>query len=36
LTSNVRTFPTRFANLRADSVQQVDFSIVKRFRIGES
>jgi hypothetical protein len=35
LGSNVRTFPTRFSNLRADSVQQVDFSIVKGFRITE-
>ena len=29
LGSNLRTFPTRFANLRADTVQQVDFSIIK-------
>jgi len=35
LGSNVRTFPTRFANLRADSVQQVDFSIIKKLRITE-
>ena len=35
LGSNLRTFPTRFANLRADSVQQVDFSIIKGFRITE-
>jgi hypothetical protein len=35
LGSNVRTFPTRFANLRADSVQQIDFSIIKGFRITE-
>jgi len=35
LASNVRTFPTRFANLRADTVQQVDFSIIKGFRITE-
>ena len=35
LGSNVRTFPTRFANLRQDTVQQVDFSIIKKFRITE-
>ena len=35
LGSNVRTFPTRFANLRADSVQQIDFSIIKAFHITE-
>jgi hypothetical protein len=35
LASNVRTFPTRFANLRADSVQQVDFSIIKQLPITE-
>ena len=35
LGSNVRTFPTRFANLRQDSVQQVDFSIIKKLRITE-
>jgi len=35
LASNVRTFPTRFADLRADSVQQVDFSIIKNLRITE-
>jgi hypothetical protein len=35
LGSNVRTFPTRFANLRADTVQQVDFSIIKGMRITE-
>jgi hypothetical protein len=35
LGSNVRTFPTRFANLRQDSVQQVDFSIIKGLRISE-
>src|SRR3954447_14930414 len=29
LGSNLRTFPTRFADLRADSVQQIDFSIIK-------
>ncbi|MBS1827612.1 MAG: TonB-dependent receptor [Acidobacteria bacterium] len=32
---NVRTFPTRFANLRADSVNQLDFSIIKAFHITE-
>lgn len=35
LASNRRTFPTRFADLRADSVQQVDFSIIKTFSITE-
>jgi Carboxypeptidase regulatory-like domain len=35
LGSNLRTFPTRFANLRADTVQQVDFSIIKALRITE-
>ena len=35
LGSNLRTLPSRFANLRADSVQQVDFSIIKGFRITE-
>ncbi|MCX6590104.1 MAG: carboxypeptidase regulatory-like domain-containing protein [Acidobacteria bacterium] len=35
LASNRRTFPTRFANLRADKVQQVDFSIIKGFKITE-
>ena len=35
LNSNRRTFPTRFADLRADKVQQVDFSIIKGFRITE-
>ena len=35
LGSNLRVFPTRFSNLRADSVQQVDFSIMKGFRITE-
>ena len=35
LASNLRTFPTRFNNLRQDKVQQVDFSIIKGFRITE-
>ncbi len=35
LASNRRTLPTRFANLRQDSVQQVDFSIIKGFAITE-
>jgi len=35
LASNRRTFPTRFADLRADSVRQVDFSIIKGFRFTE-
>lgn len=33
---NRRFFPTRFSNLRADSVRQVDFSVIKSFRITES
>ncbi len=32
---NVRTFPTRFANLRADGVNNVDFSMLKNFVIKE-
>ncbi len=32
---NRRTFPTRFANLRADGVNQIDFSIIKSFYITE-
>ncbi len=36
LASNLRTFPTRFADLRADSVKQVDFSIIKGFAITEN
>jgi len=35
LASNLRTFPSRFADLRADSVRQIDFSIIKAFRITE-
>lgn len=30
---NVRTFSTRFANLRADGVNNVDFSMLKNFTI---
>ena len=36
LASNLRTFPTRFGDLRQDNVQQVDFSIIKGFRISEN
>ncbi len=36
LASNLRTFPTRFANLRADSVKQIDFSVIKGFAITEN
>jgi Carboxypeptidase regulatory-like domain len=36
LASNLRTFPTRFADLRQDKVQQIDFSVIKGFRITES
>lgn len=32
---NRRTFPTRFANLRADGVNQIDFSVIKAFKITE-
>ncbi|MCC6540322.1 MAG: hypothetical protein IT162_22440 [Bryobacterales bacterium] len=32
---NRRTFPTRFSNLRADGVNQLDFSIIKAFPITE-
>jgi len=35
LSLNLRTFPTRFANLRQDGVNQVDFSIIKAFHITE-
>src|SRR5262249_17300822 len=32
LASNVRTFPTRFGDLRQDGVQQVDFSVIKTIK----
>lgn len=32
---NLRTFPTRFSNLRQDGVQQVDFSVIKAFQLTE-
>lgn len=32
---NLRTLPTRFSNLRQDGVNQLDFSIIKGFKIGE-
>lgn len=35
LASNRRTFPSRFADPRADSVKQIDFSIIKSFAITE-
>jgi hypothetical protein len=35
LSNNRRTLPSRFANLRQDSVQQVDFSIIKALPITE-
>jgi hypothetical protein len=35
LGSNVRTFPTRFANLRDDGANNVDASIIKNFQIKE-
>jgi hypothetical protein len=35
LSFNRRVFPTRFSNLRQDGVNQVDFSVIKSFRIHE-
>jgi hypothetical protein len=35
LASNLRVLPTRFANLRQDGVNQLDFSIIKSIRIWE-
>ena len=35
LSLNRRTLPTRFANLRQDGVNQVDFSVIKKFHITE-
>jgi len=35
LASNVRTFPTRFANLRADGANNIDFSVIKETQIRE-
>ena len=35
LSQNRRTFPTRFGNLRQDTVNQVDFSIIKSIHITE-
>ena len=35
LGSNRRFLPTRFGNLRQDTVKQVDFSVIKGFRITE-
>ena len=35
LSQNLRTFPTRFGNLRQDGVNQVDFSVIKTFHITE-
>jgi len=32
---NLRTFPSRFSNLRADTVNQLDFSLIKGFHITE-
>jgi len=36
LASNIRTFPSRFANLRQDGANNVDFSVIKDFQIRES
>ena len=35
LDQNRRTLPTRFSNLRQDGVNQIDFSVIKSFRIVE-
>jgi hypothetical protein len=35
LSSNIRTFPTRFANLRQDPTNNVDASIIKNNRLSE-
>jgi hypothetical protein len=35
LSMNLRTFPTRFSNLRQDGVDQLDFSVIKAFHITE-
>jgi hypothetical protein len=35
LSSNVRTFPTRFSGLRTDSINNWDISVVKRTRLNE-
>jgi hypothetical protein len=35
LSFNLRTFPTRFSNLRQDGVNQVDFSVIKALHIAE-
>lgn len=35
LVSHRRNFPSLFSSLRQDTVQQVDFSIIKTFRITE-
>ena len=33
---HIRTFPTTFGNLRADGIDQLDSSVLKRFDLGES
>jgi hypothetical protein len=35
-TSNIRTFPTRFANLRIDAMNNVDLSVSRKFQIREN
>lgn len=35
LGANIRTFPTRFANIRDDATNTVDLSVLKNFRIHE-
>lgn len=36
LASNIRTFPTRFGNLRADGINSIDFSVIKNTRLAEN
>jgi hypothetical protein len=35
LASNIRTFPSQFGNLRADGINNIDFSMVKKTHIAE-
>jgi hypothetical protein len=35
LASNIRTFPSQFANLRADGINNIDFAVVKKTHIAE-
>jgi hypothetical protein len=36
LSQNVRTFPSQFNNLRVDHTNNIDLTLTKTFRIGES